>query len=571
MFNYEPSLLDLNGFKNLVATKKGAKSKDCFPKENISPQGEDPIVLTNKSKHKNNEKNHILLFNLPPAVNNSTLVRQRASAKNLLAATSVTTGASLPLMIGGRSKCVINSIEADSELGTDEGADSNRRRFLVSPSQLSSLEKPTCTTMSHTLMSNAGPKNTALRAEQRKQGTNMVSVVRPVMASAAERVNFDQQADLTRKKLDGHDSDFTSSSWQCQVQLSGGSILDDFIQLEQRINSNKLASSATMHDLHGTDMLMMEKLNFHSSEPTEVQQRQQLALFRREEFELNRFVRKNHRFFILKIEERRRNLLIIQSLWFQRDLKHAIEKLVDIYHQGLIFTTDCDYGPIKANQPQRFDDINRTSGSKTILNSLNTSLVVDVLSVLILRPRLWSLDICQLVLPILNNDLLVQYQNKVSKENNMYEYYSEIGLKTLKLILTNFSSVIKTTIETQKECAKLLTGVDLSREDRLNKCLNCYKLLLESKAIIVGSSLQSTTIKHRTNQPFGGKFGYLYRELEQLLSLFSCSPSAAQSSSSSSSTSSPSNSEHRVLRSKHYQQQTTSAGSVSTSRRAENQ
>lgn len=532
---------------NSIELKDQTISKQTITKtrnnQNNEQQEERRKSNSVQGKPANNQKSTssqgcVLFFNLPPLINNSTLVKQRASAKDLLAAASVTTGASLPLMIGGRSKLVINSITSEHKpplnaLNTFQpSCNQSAACFVTAPSQIANQSGgPTISTQSIALASTAGPKNTALRAEQRKQNTNMVSVVRPVMmnnsTATSNHINSDQHVDLNRKRFSSDQADFTadSQSWQ-KAQAGLGSILDDFILMDQRIKSNKLSSSATMDNLDNlnTDHLLIldNQTNFQTSFEfqNEAQQRQQMALLRREEFELNRSIKRQHSFFLNKICERKRNLEIVHSVWYQRDLKHAIEKLIDIYHQGLIFNTFDTSTPTDRQTNKQLNHI-ITNNRKPVptLNSLNSPLVVDVLSVLILRPKLWNLDICQLILPIIINDLLLQQNNKSQTTKSRYEYYVEIALKTLKLILTNFGTLIKTTIESQKECEKLVIGVDLNREDRLSKCLNCYKLLAEAKEILS----TDLTAKQKSVQVNGinnnEKFALIYSELDKLLTI----------------------------------------------------
>ena len=52
-----------------------------------------------------------------------------------------------------------------------------------------------------------------------------------------------------------------------------------------------------------------------------------------------------------------------------------------------------------------------------------------------------------------------------------YESYVTGASAALKLILKNFGSVIRSNIDTPSTTV----GVDISKEERLNKCLDCYR------------------------------------------------------------------------------------------------
>ena len=78
------------------------------------------------------------------------------------------------------------------------------------------------------------------------------------------------------------------------------------------------------------------------------------------------------------------------------------------------------------------------------------SILVDVLNLFCLKPSLWSLDCCSLVLPHL--------QSLVSHKN---EGYVLAATNTLKIFLKSFASLIKNTLE-----AGPGIGVDISREER---------------------------------------------------------------------------------------------------------
>ncbi|CAB4068466.1 KATNB1 [Lepeophtheirus salmonis] len=98
------------------------------------------------------------------------------------------------------------------------------------------------------------------------------------------------------------------------------------------------------------------------------------------------------------------------------------------------------------------------------------AVIVDLLSVITLRPSIWNLDLCTALLPSIGELL----QSK-------YEMYINIGCGAMKLILKNFASVIKSNIDSPVQNL----GVDISREERHNKCMQCYKDLVKIRSLIL--------------------------------------------------------------------------------------
>lgn len=125
----------------------------------------------------------------------------------------------------------------------------------------------------------------------------------------------------------------------------------------------------------------------------------------------------------------------------------------------------------------------------TALSMNDMSVIVDIFSVIAMRPQIWNLDMCQITLPAIY-DLL---QSK-------YESYMSVGCSCLRVILKNFGSVIKTNIT-----APPGVGVDICREERYNKCMSCYNQLLSIRAFL---------LKRQTMQ---GKLGHSFRELHILM------------------------------------------------------
>ncbi|GBN26796.1 Katanin p80 WD40 repeat-containing subunit B1, partial [Araneus ventricosus] len=89
--------------------------------------------------------------------------------------------------------------------------------------------------------------------------------------------------------------------------------------------------------------------------------------------------------------------------------------------------------------------------AETAVSMNDPAVLVDYLSVLNRRQDLWTLDLCQILLPSIQD--LVQ---------SKYETYMTVGCSSVKLILQKFGNVIKSNID-----APPRIGVDLCGEERL--------------------------------------------------------------------------------------------------------
>ncbi|XP_054714452.1 katanin p80 WD40 repeat-containing subunit B1-like [Uloborus diversus] len=125
----------------------------------------------------------------------------------------------------------------------------------------------------------------------------------------------------------------------------------------------------------------------------------------------------------------------------------------------------------------------------TAVSMNDPAILVDFLSILNRRSDLWTLDLCQALLPSLQD--LVQ---------SKYETYMSAGCCSVKLILQKFGGLIKTNID-----APPRIGVDLCGEERVTKCKDCYEQLL---------AIQSFILKRQTMQ---GKLGQSFRELLSMM------------------------------------------------------
>jgi len=169
------------------------------------------------------------------------------------------------------------------------------------------------------------------------------------------------------------------------------------------------------------------------------------------ETEVTSSMLKGHDGMMAVLTTRGRNMEIIQKLWQSKDAKAAVDQAVSLNDQAIM---------------------------------------VDFLSVISLRPSIWNLDLCESLLPTCNELL----QSK-------YEMYINVGCGATKLILKNFASVIKSNIDSPVQTV----GVDISREERHRKCMQCYKDLVKIRALII------------KRQSMQGKLGHTFRELAILM------------------------------------------------------
>uniref|UniRef100_A0AAR2JD02 Katanin p80 WD40 repeat-containing subunit B1 n=1 Tax=Pygocentrus nattereri TaxID=42514 RepID=A0AAR2JD02_PYGNA len=132
-------------------------------------------------------------------------------------------------------------------------------------------------------------------------------------------------------------------------------------------------------------------------------------------------------------------------------------------------------------------DIKTSLDSAVSMNDL--SIVVDILNIVNLKPSLWKLDTCTTILPQIEELL----QSK-------YESYVQTGYLSLKLILKRFWPLISDTLT-----APPSVGVDITREERHQKCKACYKQLKNL----------SNVVKNRADQV--GRHGSMFKELQLLM------------------------------------------------------
>ncbi|XP_072936530.1 katanin p80 WD40 repeat-containing subunit B1 isoform X2 [Epargyreus clarus] len=143
---------------------------------------------------------------------------------------------------------------------------------------------------------------------------------------------------------------------------------------------------------------------------------------------------------------------------------------------------------------QIFHSVRINKNLKTALESVialeDTSVILDILNVMAHKPSLWNLDICLLMLPKI-------YELLQSK----YESYMQCGCNALRLIVRNFSSVVRANVSAPVRTL----GVDIPREERYAKCAQIHRLLLDVRAFL---------LKRQTLQ---GRLGAAFRDLHTLM------------------------------------------------------
>ncbi|XP_055755099.1 katanin p80 WD40 repeat-containing subunit B1-like [Salvelinus fontinalis] len=145
---------------------------------------------------------------------------------------------------------------------------------------------------------------------------------------------------------------------------------------------------------------------------------------------------------------------------------------------------------------KNLDTIRAVWGSGDVKTSLDSavsmkdlSIVVDILNIVNLKPSLWKLDLCTSILPQIEELL----QSK-------YESYVQTGCTSLKLILKRFWPLISDTLT-----APPSVGVDITREERHQKCKACYKQLKNLRDVV----------KNKSDQV--GRHGSAFKELQLLM------------------------------------------------------
>ncbi|KAK7073795.1 Katanin p80 WD40 repeat-containing subunit B1 [Halocaridina rubra] len=165
-------------------------------------------------------------------------------------------------------------------------------------------------------------------------------------------------------------------------------------------------------------------------------------------------IMRGHTSMMSVISARSRGLQVTHKLWQTKDLKTAVEHA---------------------------------------LNTGDQALLVDLLGIINLRPSIWNLDLLTALLPPVS--LLLQ---------SKHETYVTCGCNALKLMIKNFAVMIKSNMSGPIHSV----GVDISREERFNKCVECYNHMMSIRAFLL------------KRQTVPGKMGPMYRELVILMQAF---------------------------------------------------
>lgn len=129
-------------------------------------------------------------------------------------------------------------------------------------------------------------------------------------------------------------------------------------------------------------------------------------------------------------------------------------------------------------------------GAVEMAISLNDmGVLVDLLIVYNKKYTLWNLDLCATVLPKVQE--LIQ---------SKYETYINTGCESLKLILRNFGSVIKTNVQNPVGSF----GIDIPREERYRKSVKCQEHFDGISAVVL------------KKQSLSGNLGNTFKELKSM-------------------------------------------------------
>ncbi|XP_006816983.1 katanin p80 WD40 repeat-containing subunit B1-like [Saccoglossus kowalevskii] len=168
------------------------------------------------------------------------------------------------------------------------------------------------------------------------------------------------------------------------------------------------------------------------------------------ESEIISAIEKGHGSMCSVLTSRHKNLDVVRSIWTSGEIRTALESAIN-------------------------------------MNDL--AIIVDLLNVMCLKTSLWKLDLCVVLLPKIEE--LVE---------SKYENYILTSCQAIKLIMKSFSQLIKSNITSPP-----LSGVDISREERYNKCKKCYDSLVNIRYII------------EQKQHLVGKIGSTFREVKLIL------------------------------------------------------
>ncbi|KAM9408336.1 katanin p80 WD40 repeat-containing subunit B1-like [Pholidichthys leucotaenia] len=161
-------------------------------------------------------------------------------------------------------------------------------------------------------------------------------------------------------------------------------------------------------------------------------------------------IKKGHDTMCVMLSSRLKNLQTVRGVWVKEGVKNALDLAVS-------------------------------------MNDL--SIVVDILNIINQQPSLWRLDLCPTVL----RQIEALLQSK-------YESYVQTGVTTLKLVMRRFWGSISDTLK-----AAPSVGVDITREERHQKCRSCCEQLKNLNNLVKKKAAQV------------GRHGSTFRELQLLM------------------------------------------------------
>ncbi|XP_030379353.1 katanin p80 WD40 repeat-containing subunit B1 [Scaptodrosophila lebanonensis] len=137
-----------------------------------------------------------------------------------------------------------------------------------------------------------------------------------------------------------------------------------------------------------------------------------------------------------------------------------------------------------SNRQANLDIIRSSTRSQDVIGALKQakscgrSIFVDLLGAIIEKPSSWNLDLCTCVLPEIYE--LLQSQHK---------FHYTRACDTLRIILSNFLPIIQENLDSWGSNG---LGVDVTREDRQRKCMQCQRWLLQIKNLPESTHFGST-------------------------------------------------------------------------------
>ena len=118
---------------------------------------------------------------------------------------------------------------------------------------------------------------------------------------------------------------------------------------------------------------------------------------------------------------------------------------------------------------RKWADGNHQGAVDMMLELGDQAVIVDMMSIMIQTSSIWTLNIAVTLLPKCQELLCSQYEN-----------YIEAGSAATQLVLKNFGHTISSNIKSPPAPG----GVDISREERYEKCVACKECLMSLRQAI---------------------------------------------------------------------------------------